>query len=153
MQILMVLHSLVRWFILLFGIWTVFSAISGLMSKRNFTNSDDKANLLFMIMMDVQLLIGLVLYFGGVWFDRLKHLGQNMKDPMLRFFTLEHGILMIIAWILVHAGRIAVKRSLTPRSKFKKALIYFGIALLFILIAIPWPFREAGVGRMWFRWF
>ena len=71
-----------------------------------------------------------------------------MKDPMLRFFTLEHGILMIIAWILVHAGRIAVKRSLTPRSKFKKALIYFGIALLFILIAIPWPFRSLGAG--WF---
>lgn len=153
MQILLVLHSLLRWFILLFGIWTVVSALSGLISKRNFTKGDDKANFLFMIMMDLQLLIGLILYFGGVWFDRLKHLGQNMKDPMLRFFTLEHGLLMIIAWILVHAGRIAVKRSLTPRSKFKKELIYFGIALLIILIAIPWPFREAGVGRMWFRWF
>ena len=153
MQIFLVLHSLGRWLILLFGIWTVISALSGLASKRNFTNSDDKANLLFMIMMDLQLLIGLILYFGGVWFDRLKHIGDNMKDPMLRFFTLEHGLMMIIAWVLVHAGRIAVKRSITPSSKFKKSLIYFGIALLIILIAIPWPFREVGVGRMWFRWF
>ncbi len=153
MQILLELHSLVRWFILLFGIWTVFSALSGLISKRNFTKSDDKANLLFMSMMDLQLILGLILFFGGEWFNRLKHMGQNMKDPMLRFFTLEHELLMIIAWVLVHAGRVAVKRALTSRGKFKKALIYFGIALLIILFAIPWPFREAGVGRMWFRWF
>ncbi|MFS8083649.1 MAG: hypothetical protein ACMG51_09365 [Ginsengibacter sp.] len=153
MQIFLVLHSLGRWLILLFGIWTVISALSGMISKRNFTNSDDKANLLFMIMMDLQLLIGLILYFGGVWFERLKHIGDNMKDPVLRFFTLEHGLMMIIAWVLVHAGRIAVKRAVTPSSKFKKSLIYFGIALVIILIAIPWPFREAGLGRMWFRWF
>ena len=153
MQIFLVLHSLGRWLILLFGIWTVISALSGVISKRKFTNGDDKANLLFMIMMDLQLLIGLILYFGGVWFDRLKHIGDNMKDPVLRFFTLEHGLMMIIAWVLVHVGRIAVKRAVTPSSKFKKSLIYFGIALLIILIAIPWPFREAGLGRMWFRWF
>ena len=152
MQILLVLHDLVRWLILLFGLWTLISAINGLAAKRNYTIADNRANFFFMLSMDIQLLIGLILYFSGVWFDRLKHLGDNMKDPTLRFFTIEHGLLMIIAWILDHEGRISVKKAATPQSKFKKSLIYFGIALLLILIAIPWPFREA-VARPWFRWF
>lgn len=152
MQILLVLHNLIRWLILLFGFWTLISAISGLSARRPYTSGDGKANFFFMLSMDIQLLIGLILYFSGVWFERLKHLGENMKDPMLRFFTMEHGLLLIIAWILVHAGRISVKKAATPQSKFKKTLIYFGIALLLILVAIPWPFREA-VARPWVRWF
>lgn len=153
MQILLVLHDLVRWFILLFAFWTLISAISGIVTKRNYTANDNRSNLFFMISMDVQLLIGLILYFSGQWFERLKHLGENMKEPMLRFFTMEHGLIMIIAWILVHAGRISVKKAITPQEKFKKTLIFFGIALLLILIAIPWPFREAGIARPLFRGF
>jgi hypothetical protein len=59
---------------------------------------------------------------------------------------------MIIAWILVHAGRAAVKKAFNSGGKFKKTLIFFGIALLLILIAIPWPFREI-ISRPWFRGF
>ncbi len=152
MQTLLVLHNLVRWLVLLFGFWTLISAISGMGSKREYASGDSRANFFFMLSMDIQLLIGLILYFTGAWFERLKHLGENMKDPMLRFFTMEHGLLMIIAWILVHAGRMSVKKTEGSQSKFKKTLIYFGIALLLILVAIPWPFREA-VARPWFRWF
>ncbi len=152
MQTLLVLHNLVRWLILLFGLFTLISAISGLTSKREYTAGDGKSNFFFMLGMDIQLLIGLILYFTGVWFDQLKHIGESMKDPTTRFFTMEHSLLMIIAWILVHAGRISVKKAVTSQAKFKKTLIFFGIALLLILIAIPWPFREA-VARPLFRWF
>jgi len=58
---------------------------------------------------------------------------------------------MIIAWILVHVGRVLVKKAFTSKAKYKKSLIFFGIALLLILIATPWPFRDA-VARPWFRW-
>ncbi len=152
MQTLLVLHSIIRWLVLIFAFWTIISAVSGLTSKRNYVNSDDKSNFFFMLSMDIQLLIGMILYFSGQWFDRLKHLGDNMKDPNARFFTLEHFLLMLIAWVLVHAGRISVKKAATPKAKFKKQLIYFGIALVIILAAIPWPFREALV-RPWVRWF
>jgi hypothetical protein len=152
METLRVLHNLIRWLILIFAFWTVISAISGLASKRPYSNSDNRSNLFFMIAMDIQLLIGLILYFANGWFESLKHIGESMKDPMVRFFTIEHSVMMIIAWILVHAGRISVKKAATPRAKFKKTLLFFGIALLIILIAIPWPFREA-VARPWFRWF
>lgn len=152
MQILLVLHSLIRWLILIFAFWTVISAVNGLSSKRQYTIGDGRSNFFFMLGMDIQLLIGLILYFNMGWFESLKNMGDTMKDPMLRFFTVEHSIMMIIAWILVHAGRVSVKKALTAQAKFKKTLLFFGIALLLILIAIPWPFREA-VGRSWFRWF
>ena len=152
MQALLVIHNLLRWFILLFGIWTVLTAISGLISKRAFTPPDNRTNFLFSLSMDLQLLTGLGLYFSGVWFDRLKHLGDNMKDANLRFFTMEHELLMIVAWILVHMGRVMVKKAITSPVKFRRSLIFFGITLLLILIAMPWPFRDA-VARPWFRWF
>lgn len=152
MQTLLVLHNLFRWLILFFGFWTLLSAISGLVSSRVYSPEDGKANLFFMISMDIQLLLGLALYFMNGWYTGLGNMGESMKEPMVRFFTVEHSFMMIIAWILVHVGRVAVKKSFNSSGKFKKSLIFFGISLLLILIAIPWPFREA-VSRPWFRWF
>jgi len=59
---------------------------------------------------------------------------------------------MIIAWILVHVGSVSVKRAITPAAKHKRSLLFFGIAILIILAAIPWPFREA-IARPLYRWF
>lgn len=148
----MVLHNLIRWAVLLFGLWAIFSAISGIINKRNFTASDSRSNFLFMLSCDIQLMLGLVLYFANSWFDRLRDLGNNMKDANNRFFTMEHALMMIIAWILVHVGRTSVKRAVTPAAKHKRSLIFFGIAVLLILAAIPWPFREA-IARPLYRWF
>lgn len=105
-----------------------------------------------MLSCDIQLLLGLILYYSNLWFDRLKDMGNNMKDAYNRFFTLEHGLLMIIALVLVHVGRVSVKKVNTPAAKHKRSLIYFGLALVLILAAIPWPFREA-VARPLFRMF
>lgn len=151
MNIILTLHDLFRWFIVIAAIWVIFSAISGMVSNAGYTKSTNISSLLFMIFMDIQVVLGFVLYFNNYWFERLKHLGDNMKNPLLRFFTLEHWLLMLIAWILVHIGRTIVKKA-APVAKNKKTLIYFGIAFLIILLAIPWPFREA-LARPWFRWF
>lgn len=153
MQTLLVLHNLLRWLVLIFGFWAVISAISGLISKREYKVGDSKSNFFFMLSMDIQLMIGLILFFTNGWFEILKNIGDFMKDSMLRFFGMEHWLLMIIAWVLVHAGRVSVKKATTSQSKFKKSLIYFGIGLLLILIAIPWPFREELGRSLWFRWF
>jgi hypothetical protein len=152
MQIVLVLHNLIRWAVVIFGLWTLLSALSGVISKRNYTSSDSRSNFLFMLSCDLQLVFGLILYFVNSWFDRLKHLADNMKDANTRFFTIEHSLLMIIAWILVHVGRVSVKRAITPAAKHKRSLLFFGLAILIILAAIPWPFREA-IARPLYRWF
>jgi len=68
-------------------------------------------------------------------------MGPVMKDSFQRFFTIEHSLMMLLAWILVHVGRTSAKRAATDAAKHKKMLLFFGLALLLILAAIPWPFR------------
>ena len=152
MQIILVLHNLIRWAVLLFGLWTLLTSISGIVSRRNYTLSESRSNFFFMLSCDIQFLLGIILYFTNGWAERLKDLGNNMKDANNRFFTMEHGLLMIIALVLVHVGRVSVKKAATPTAKHKRTLLFFGIAIVLILAAIPWPFREA-IARPLLRWF
>lgn len=150
MQIVLVLHNLIRWAIVLFALWTLLSAVSGYFGKRAYTRSDDRANFFFVLSCDIQLLLGLILYFTNNWFDRLKDLGN--QDRYNRFFSLEHMAMMILAWILVHVGRSSLKRISSDHGKHKRVLIFFGIAILLIVVAVPWPIRET-IGRPWLRGF
>jgi hypothetical protein len=144
MQLTLVLHNILRWAVLLFGIWAIINAISGISSNRKFTGSDKKVNLFFMISCDIQLVIGLILYFTGPYFAMLKSdAGVVMKNSTLRFFAVEHISMMVIAWILVHVGISAIKKADADAKRFKKMAWFFGIALLIIFASIPWPFREA----------
>ena len=150
MQFVLILHNVVRWAVLFFGLWTLLNGITGYFGKRNYTANDNRSNLFFMISCDIQLLIGLILYFVNGWSAKLKDLGSNMKDPYIRFFTMEHIVMMLLAWALVHIGRASVKKASTDTAKHKKMLLFFGIAIVLILASIPWPFREA-IARPWFR--
>ena len=152
MNYTLIIHSILRWAVLLFGLWTLINALSGVFSKRTFTAGDNRTSLFFMISCDIQLLLGLILYFNGMWFNELKtNAKEVMANGALRFFAVEHALMMIIAWLLVHVGRSMVKRSVTDAQKHKRSLIYFGIAVLLILAMIPWPFRQVGIAREWFR--
>jgi hypothetical protein len=53
---------------------------------------------------------------------------------------------MIISIILITLGYGMSKKNVPDETKFKKAFWYFTIALVVILITIPWPFRQI-VGR------
>ncbi len=147
-------HNILRWAVLLFGLWTLLNALTGVLSKRSYTGTDNKVNLFFMISCDIQLSLGLILYFTGMWFEKVKiGMGEVMKDPTERYFAVEHALMMIIAWLLVHIGRSMVKRANNDALKYKRTLIYFGTALLIILLMIPWPFRPEGIARQLFPQF
>ena len=144
-------HNILRWAVLLFGLWTLLNALTGVLSKRSYTGTDNKVNLFFMISCDIQLLLGLILYFNNGWFDMLKtNAKEVMKDGTTRFFALEHFLMMVIAWLLVHAGRSMAKRADTDTKKHRKSLLFFGLAIILILAMIPWPFRQMGIAREWF---
>lgn len=150
---LLVVHSLLRWGVLLFGLWAVWNALTGVMGNRIWSANDKRSGLLFMTFCDIQLLIGLVLYFKGEWFGLLKdHFKETMQSPGNRFFAMEHMAMMILAWLLVHIGRSMVKKGRTDKSKHTRGLVFFGLALILILVSIPWPFR-ANIGRPWLHWF
>jgi hypothetical protein len=146
------LHSVLRWIILIVAVWAIIKMAAGRGGNKPFTPSDKKPALFFMIFMDVQLLVGLYLYFASpVWgFATLKNnpMSVVMQDKAMRFFAVEHLVAMIIAVVLVHIGYAATKSAPTDQKKFNKAFWCFLIALIVILASIPWPFREA-LGRGW----
>ena len=153
MQIVLVLHSLIRWAVLLFGLWSLLNGLTGVLGKRSFGSGDKRTGLFFMTSCDIQLILGLILYFNNGWFSNMKN---NAKEVMhtagLRFFSMEHLVMMLFAWILVHIGYSSVKKAGSDVSKHRRALIFFGLAFVLILASIPWPFREA-IARPWIRWF
>ncbi|MVT10766.1 cytochrome B [Chitinophaga tropicalis] len=147
---LLIIHSLLRWAILLAGIWAVLRAFKGVSGKTAFTGADNKAGLFFMIFFDLQLLVGLLLYFVSPTVQTaLGDMKAAMKDGILRFYAVEHITMGIIAFVLVHIGRSKVKKATTDALKHKKALIFFGITLILVLLLTPWPFREAGRSLLW----
>jgi undecaprenyl pyrophosphate phosphatase UppP len=153
MHVVNIIHNILCWAVLLFGLLAVIKAISGVAGAKKYTSGDNKTGLFFMIFCDVQLLLGLILYFGGDWFNMLKsNAADVMKNSAQRFFAMEHIVMMIIAWVLVHLGWSMVKRADVDAQKHKRSLIYFGIAMIIILAMIPWPFRS-GIGRPWFPQF
>ena len=70
--------------------------------------------------------------------------GIVMKDSAARFFAVEHFAGMLIGIIL-----ITVARGKAKMLNYSAASWLYLLALVVILITIPWPFRE-GIGRPWF---
>lgn len=140
-------HSGLRWVALALLIFTVINALRKWLSKTDtFTEGDRKLNVFTLISVHVQLLIGVALLFIS---KKVSFGGDMMKNEVLRFFTMEHSLTMIIAVVLVTVGNARSKKSATASSKFKTTLIFYGIALLLILAMIPWPSKE-GFGAGWY---
>jgi len=71
-------------------------------------------------------------------------MGMVMKDSNLRFFAIEHLVGMLFSIVLIHIGYSYARRKLSDSVKHKRTLLFYSLALLIILIFIPWPFREFG---------
>ena len=138
-QTLLVLHSWSRWFVLIFGLIAVYRAYVGYTGRRPFLSADNGMSAAFSGFMWLQVLIGFGLYFGlsPYGLNAMKQAGA-MKDPTTRFFGMEHVVVMILAAIVAQVGRIVVKKTSDSTAKHKKALLYFSIALLLVLLMIPW---------------
>jgi uncharacterized membrane protein YdjX (TVP38/TMEM64 family) len=72
-----------------------------------------------------------------------------MGSSQQRFWAVEHVFGMVIGTALAHIGRARVRKA-APERRARVAVIFYGLALLAILIAIPWPGMPAG--RDLFRW-
>jgi hypothetical protein len=144
--LMLVVHSLLRWVVLAAGLVAFGRALAGMRARRPWTAGDDRAGQVFVGTLDLQLLIGLVLYFGLSPITRaaMQDFGAAMGNSMLRFWAVEHILGMVIAVALAHVGRVRVRKTTDPVRRHKLAAIFFGLALIAILATIPWPGMPAG---------
>lgn len=152
-SILLVLHSLLRWFVLISLIYATYQACKGWLSTMPYTPRDKKIRTITVIIVHIQLLVGLALYaVSPVIHNLFGNFGEAVQQSSVRFYGMEHSILMILAVVFITIGSVKTKRHSNDIKKFKSTAIWFTIGLLIILVSIPWPFSPFDA-RPWFRIF
>jgi hypothetical protein len=141
--IVLTIHSVVRWLIVALGVGAVAAALRG----EGSAPARRRAGLAFSIALDVQLLVGLLLYlvFSPTTKAAMADMAAAMGNGGLRFWAVEHPVAMILAVAFAHLARPGRPAGVGSR----RALFWYVLALAVILLATPWPFMPQG--RPWIR--
>ncbi|OEJ99756.1 cytochrome B [Roseivirga misakiensis] len=137
-------HSGLRWVVLVLLLVAIANAFSKKGNGR-WSPKDKKITLFAMIFTHIQLVLGIVMYFMS---PKVVFSSETMSSPVLRFYTVEHISLMLVAIALITIGYSKAKRAISDAKKFKAVSTFYLIGLILILASIPWPFRNLGAG--WF---
>jgi hypothetical protein len=132
-------HSINRWAVLVLALIVLFNSFSGWQGKKAYTKNDNIFHSIFIGLVHLQLLTGILLYFvySPVTQQAMADFGASMKNKSLRFWAVEHLAGMVIAVVIAQMGRIASKKAFSPELKHKKAFVYTLIAVLIMLLVIP----------------
>ncbi len=135
------LHSITRWLVLVTLLYALYRSINGLLFHRKFTSHDNKVRHWSATIAHIQLVFGVWLYFISPVIDYFLHNYKDaVKQPDVRFFGMEHSVMMLSAIVLITIGSAKTKRKEIDKDKFKTLVIWYAIALIIILVTIPWPF-------------
>ncbi len=141
MNILLFLHSLMRWFVLASLLYAIYRAYLGYTKKLPFTKVDNKIRHWTATIAHIQLLVGIIIYTQSATVKMLTNSPSNnshVTEPV--FFGIIHIALMLIAIVIITIGSAVAKRKTPAADQFRTQLIYFSVALAVIFVAIPWPF-------------
>jgi len=138
-------HSVMRWIVVVVGIVVVYRALTGHLGRKPWTSADAISGLAFILGLDIQLLIGLVLFIKSpITILGVHEFDLTLRSAALRFYTLEHPLLMLAGVALAHVGKSRVKRRSDSSGPHRAAALFYGLALLLVLAGIPWPFLSYG---------
>ena len=141
------LHSAWRYVVVLLLVVSIIKAFAQWFGNNPFTPADKKIFLFAMISVHIQLLIGIVLYFISPYVQ-LSDMAATMKDPTLRYWTVEHMSTNIVGIILITVGYSTAKRAATDKAKFMRTALFYLAGFVLIMVAVPWPWSR--MSRGWF---
>lgn len=126
-------HSFLRYAVLILLVIVVVTSLLGWTGKKNYGTTDNKLSLSLFIATHLQLLIGLILYTQSSWvqFGKLA-----MKIKEVRYWTMEHATIMLIAIMLITMARMTAKKMSSGEAKHKRMFIFNSLALVLILAGI-----------------
>lgn len=125
-------HMVWRWVLLAAGLAVVVKALLGWLGKKPWSKLDDQLGMLYTITVDVQFLLGLILWFVGPF--RITNAGALMSDPLGRFYIIEHPLMMFVALVLAHIGRSRSRKAESDVQKHRTAFIFYLLSFLFIVL-------------------
>src|SRR5919201_4725531 len=136
---LLLIHSWVRWLAIVAAMGATLAVVRGKVEGDR--SIADRWGLLLVTSLDVQLLLGLILYLvvSPNIAEIRAHFGEAMRSSQLRFWAVEHLTAMLAAVIFAHLGNVLARKAKTVVAKRTRLLFCYGIATLLILIGVPWP--------------
>ena len=150
-DLLLVVHSWLRWAVLILGLVAFARSAASRFTRRPWTPADETVGKWFVISVDLQVLVGLLLYFffSSFTMSAWRNMAGAMADDVIRFWAVEHTIGMLVATAFVHVGRVKVRKAADSPRKHFLAAFFFGLALVLMLASIPCPFGS--MDRPWIR--
>ena len=142
-QVILFLHSWLRWAILLLALVNIYKSFVGIKGSISYGKGENGLAAAFVGCIHLTFLLGLILYFISPYaYQAFGGSESVMKNATLRFWAVEHLFVMILAVAAATIGKAKAKRAAEDKDKFKAQLIFFTIALVLMLSRIPWS--EAG---------
>lgn len=124
-------HSGLRWIVLALMIVAGGKSLMGWMKNASYEAIDNKLSLFTLIATHTQILIGLILYFVSPKVDF-----ANMADSTTRYFTVEHGFLMLIVAVLITIGRSKSKKIEIGHKKHKTVALFYLVSLAIVVLTV-----------------
>lgn len=129
------IHRAVSTMFVIMAVILIVRAAKGLKKNRPYTKTDRRIAVLVLLLLYVQLFAGLILYFAlGNLREGASSIEEARRIMSIRFWALEHFIIMMFALFLSQLGWIFIVKSGLDSTKHKNALLYFGISFLIIII-------------------
>ncbi len=151
--IVLTLHSVVRWLVLVSLLFAVYRGFRGWRSGSAFSAFDNSVRHWTATIAHIQLMLGLWLYFISPLTDYfLHHFREAVHERTLRFFGMEHSLMMFVAIVVITIGSAKARRKPTDNGKYKTMTLWYIVGLLLVLTSVPWAFSPL-VSRPWIRWF
>lgn len=138
------LHNLLRWVIVILLVVSLLIHLVKFTQNKYYTAGDLKRNTYLMSASHLMLLLGMFQWIAGPWgLKNIQDLGMGvvMKDPVYRFWAVEHFTAMLIAIIVITIGRGQGKKAISDPNKHQRTTIYFGLAFLIAAWGVPWKTR------------
>lgn len=145
-QLVLVLHSWVRWALLVALLWLLARAVRGWRLGLSWQRLDQRLVSWTLALADVQLLLGLALFVGLSPATRpfFQQGPAAMANPQTAYWVMEHALPMIAAVFLAHVAHVFVRRGDDDRRRYRRAALLFGAVAVIVLFSTPWPFMPQG---------
>ena len=143
--LVLAIHSTLRWVALGAGVVAAAAAWAGRLGSSSWADTTSCAGRAFAVTMDLQLVVGLVLYLAlsPAVASGLGNMSGAMADSQHRFWMVEHPAAMIVALVLAHIG-VAKSRHRSGAEGRGQSAWYFTLAVLLVVAVLPWPFLDYG---------
>ena len=134
-SLLLKAHSGWRYVVLFTLVLAILTSFAGWFGKKPFSPGNRKINLFALISAHIQFLLGLVMFFIS---PNVKagQMSVAMKDAILRYWTVEHTSMMLIAIVFITVGHSKSKKLIDSVAKHRTIAIFYTLALIIIIAAV-----------------